>query len=157
MGTMATFSLFGEFLVLLFKHKPEMAERFLLRANDDVLNFLIAFLKGLYDSGDRGIYDRTIARYLETGTQLWALARQWSLSAVGDEARIKAILDKAVSQEDDLAVMECVVAVITHHSEDLKPLITTCFEPGLHYLTARHDVRWVNNAWFCPEAKAFYS
>src|SRR6516164_11819350 len=31
---MATFSLFGEFLVLLSKRKPEMAERFLLRAND---------------------------------------------------------------------------------------------------------------------------
>src|SRR5215510_9870262 len=39
---MATFPLFGEFLVLLSKHKPEMAERFLLRANDDVLNFLAA-------------------------------------------------------------------------------------------------------------------
>jgi hypothetical protein len=40
---MATFPLFGEFLVLLAKHKPEMTERFLLRANDDVLNFLPAF------------------------------------------------------------------------------------------------------------------
>ena len=79
---MATFPLFGEFLVLLAKHKPEMAERFLLRANDDVLNFLTAFLKGLYDSGDRNIYDRTITRYLDTGTHLWALARQWRLSAV---------------------------------------------------------------------------
>jgi len=154
---MATFPLFGEFLVLLSKHKPEMAERFLLRANDDVLNFLTAFLKGLYDSGDRGIYDRTIARYLDTGTQFWALARQWRLSAVGDETRITAILDKAVSKEDDIAVMECVVAVVTRHSEDLKPLIADCFEPGLRYLTARNDARWVNNAWFAPEAKAFFS
>jgi ppGpp synthetase/RelA/SpoT-type nucleotidyltranferase len=153
---MATFPLFGEFLALLSKHKPEMAERFLRRANDDVLNFLTAFLKGLYDSGDRGIYDRTIAGYLDTGTQLWALARQWRLSAVGDETRIKVILDKAVSKEDDIAVMECVVAVITRHSEDLKPLIANCFEPGLRHLTARNDARWVNNAWFAREAKPFF-
>jgi hypothetical protein len=155
-NNMATFPLFGKFLFLLSKHKPEMAERFLLRANDDVLNFLTAFLKGLYESGDRDIYDRTVARYLDTGTQLWALARQWRLSAVGDETRIKAILDKAVSKEDDIAVMECVVAVITRHSEDLEPLIANCFEPGLRYLTARNDARWVNNAWFAPEAKTFF-
>jgi ppGpp synthetase/RelA/SpoT-type nucleotidyltranferase len=68
---MATFPLFGEFLALLGKHKPEIAERFLRRANDDVLNFLTAFLKGLHDSGNRGIYDRTVARYLDMGAQLW--------------------------------------------------------------------------------------
>jgi len=154
---MATFPLFGEFLVLLSKRKPEMAERFLLRANDDVLNFLTAFLKGLYDSGDRGIYDRTIARHLARGTQLWALAHQWRLSAVGDEARIRAILDKAIAKEDDIAVMECVVAVVTRHVEDLEPLILNCFEPALRYLTARNDARWVNCAWFVPEAKTFFA
>ena len=152
---MATFPLFGEFLVLLAKHKPEIVERFLCRANDDVLNFLTAFLKGLYDSDNRGIYDRTFARYLDTGTQFWALARQWRLSAGEDETRITAILAKAVSKEDDIAVMECVVAVITRYSEDLKSLIVSCFEPGLRYLTARNDARWVNNAWFIPEAKTF--
>ena len=73
---MATFPLFGEFLFLLAKQKPEMAERVLLRANDNVLNFLAPFLKGLHESGDRAIYDRTIARYLAAGTNLAALARQ---------------------------------------------------------------------------------
>jgi ppGpp synthetase/RelA/SpoT-type nucleotidyltranferase len=154
---MATFPLFGEFLVLLAKHKPEMAERFLLRANDDVLNFLTAFLKGLYDSGDRAIHDRTIARYLDAGTQLWALARQWRLSAVEDETRIKAIVDKAIAKEDDAAVMACVVAVITRHAEDLEPLTANCFEPGLRYLTARNEARWINDAWFTQEAKTFFA
>jgi ppGpp synthetase/RelA/SpoT-type nucleotidyltranferase len=71
---MGTFPLFGEFLVLLAKHKPDVGERFVLRANDDVLNFLAGFLKGLYDSRDRAIYDRTVARYLDAGTHLTALA-----------------------------------------------------------------------------------
>jgi len=153
---MATFPLFGEFLALLAQHKPRMAERFLLRANDDVINFLAAFLKGLYESGDQAIYDRNITRYLNAGTNLTALARQWRISAVEDETLIKAILDKAVSKEDDIAVMECVVAVITRHSEDLKPLIANCFEPGLRYLTAKNDARWVNGAWFTPEARTFF-
>jgi hypothetical protein len=153
---MATFPLFGEFLVLLAKQKPEMAERFLLRANDDVLNFLTAFLKGLYESGDRAIYDRTIARHLDLGTNLTALARQWRISAVEDETLLKAILDKGITQEDDIAVMECVVAVITRHGENLESLIASCFEPGLRYLTKRNEARWVNGAWFTAEAKTFF-
>jgi hypothetical protein len=154
---MATFPLFCEFLALLAKHGPGFAERFLLRANDDVLNFLPAFLKGLYDSGDRAIYHRTVTGYLDAGTHLTALARQWRLSAVEDETRIKAILDKAIAREDDIAVMECVVAVITRHAEDLEPLIASCFEPGLRYLTVRNDARWVNGAWFTSEAKPFFA
>lgn len=153
---MATFPLFGEFLALLGKQKPEIAERFLQRANDDVLNFLTAFLKGLYDSGSQDIYNRTVARYLDTDTQLWALARQWRLSAVADETRINTILEKAVSKEDHMAVIECVVAVITRQSEDLRFLITRCFEPGLRYLTVRNEMHWVNDAWFAPEAKTFF-
>jgi ppGpp synthetase/RelA/SpoT-type nucleotidyltranferase len=154
---MATFPLFGEFLVLLAKHKPDVGERFLLRANDDVLDFLAAFLKGLYDSGDRAIYDRTVTRYLDAGTHLTALARQWRLSGVEDETRIKAILDKAIAKEDDVAVMECVVAVITRHAEDLEPLIANCFQPGLRYLTARNEARWINAAWSTREAKTFFA
>jgi ppGpp synthetase/RelA/SpoT-type nucleotidyltranferase len=154
---MATFPLFGDFLVLLAKHKPEIAERFLLRANDDVLNFLTAFLKGLHESGDRSIYDRTFARYLEAGTHLTALARQWRLSGVEDETQINAILDKAIAREDDVAVMECVVAVITRHAEDLEALISNCFGPGLRYLTARNEARWINCAWYIPEAKTFFA
>jgi hypothetical protein len=76
---------------------------------------------------------------------------------VEDETRLVAVLDKAISKEDDITVMECVVAVITRHSEDLRPLIESCFEPGLRYLTSRNDARWANNAWFTPEAKAFFS
>ncbi len=154
---MATFPLFGDFLVLLAKHKPEMAERFVLRANEDVLNFLAAFLTGLYQSGDRAAYDRTVRRYLDAGSHLTALARQWRFSAVEDEAFLKAILDQAIAKEDEIAVMECVVAVVTRHTENLDPLIKSCFEPGLRYLTAKNDARWVNGAWFTDEAKIFFS
>jgi hypothetical protein len=106
---------------------------------------------------DRAIYDRTFTRYLDAGTHLTELGRQWRLSAVEDETRIKAILDRAIAGEDDIAVMECVVAVITRHTEDLERLIGSCFEPGLRYLTARNEARWVNGAWFAPEAKTFFA
>jgi hypothetical protein len=154
---MATFRLFGDFLVLLAKRKPEMAQRFLLRANDDVLDFLAAFLTGLYDSGNRAIYGRIVIGYVDAGAHLAAVARHWRLSGVEDETILKAILDKAIAREDDVAVVECVVAVITRHAEDLEPLIANCFEPGLRYLTARNEARWVNGARSTREAEAFFT
>jgi hypothetical protein len=92
----------------------------------------------------------------DADTHLTELGRQWRLSAE-DETRIKAILDRAIAGEDDIAVMECVVAVITRHTKDLERLIGSCFEPGLRYLTARNEARWVNGAWFAPEAKTFFA
>jgi hypothetical protein len=76
---------------------------------------------------------------------------------VEDETHIKAILDKAIAREDDVAVMECVVAVITRHAEDLEPVIANCFQPGLRYLTARNEARWINVAWSTREAKTFFA
>ena len=86
-----------------------------------------------------------------------ALARQWRFSALGNEAFLKAVLDQAMAKEDDIAVMECVVAVVTCHTENLDPLIKSCFEPGLRYLTAKNDARWINGAWFTTQAKTFFS
>jgi hypothetical protein len=96
-----------------------------------------------------------IARWLAirtSGRNLTALARQWRISAVEDET----ILDKAITKGDDIAVMECVVAVMNRHTENLEPLITNSFEPGLRYLTERDDARRVNGAWFTTEAKTFF-
>ena len=42
-------------------------------------------------------------------------------------------------------------------TENLDPLIASCFEPGLRYLTAKNDARWVNGAWFTSEAKTFFA
>lgn len=154
---MATFPLFGEFLVLAATRKPDTAERFLLRENENVLNFLAAFLKGFHDSGDRTIYEGTIARYLDAGTQLTALARHWRVCAIEDEELLKGILGKAIAQEDRIAVMECLVAVVTRHAENLDPLIANCFEPALQYLSSVNETRWVNGAWFTTEAKDFFA
>jgi hypothetical protein len=42
---------FGKFLYRLAKDKPGVATRFLARADDNVLNFLPAFLNGLNEAG----------------------------------------------------------------------------------------------------------
>ena len=154
---MATFPLFGEFIVRLAKDKPAIAERYLLRADEDLLNFLTAFLKGLYESDSRPIYQRTVARYLADGKHLTALARQWRLSKPEDETFIKEVLCKAIAGGDEIAVMECLVGAIANHKEPNQPAIGEVVVPAIKYLTKKNDARWVNGAWFVPEAKTFFT
>ena len=47
----ATFPVFGNFISNLAERKPEVADRFLLRASDDLRRFLPGFLNGLFRSG----------------------------------------------------------------------------------------------------------
>jgi ppGpp synthetase/RelA/SpoT-type nucleotidyltranferase len=153
---MATFPLFGEFLVLLGRRKPETADRFLLRANDDLLNFMPAFLKGLYDSGHREIYRRTIIRYLAANAHLAAIARQCRMSKPDEERYVQAVLDKAIAIGDDIAVIECLVGAIANHQEEHQPEIDDFFVPAIKYLTEKKDARWINGAWFLPQVETFF-
>ena len=153
----ATFRLFGEFLVRLAKDNPDTAERFLLRADENILTFLPAVLQGLYQSESNLTYERTIRRYLSDGRHLTALARQWRLSKSQDQKFIKDVLSKAVACGDDIAVMECVVGAIANHKEPNQPAIDDFFVPAIKYLTEKNDARWINGAWFLPEAETFFT
>jgi hypothetical protein len=48
---LATFPVFGRFISKLAERKPEVADRFLAKASDDLRNFLAGFLNGLEWSG----------------------------------------------------------------------------------------------------------
>jgi hypothetical protein len=153
---MATFPLFGEFIVILSKRKPEIAEFFLDRANDDLLHFLPAFLAGLHDSSAPEIYQRTIERYLQQSTRLTAIARHCRTSKPDNRALIQSVLDRAIASGEDIAVIECVVAAIQNHKEPHQPPIEAFLVPAIHYLTAKNDPRWIHGAWFLPEIEPFF-
>ena len=63
---LATFPVFGNFIRKLAEHKPEVADRFLVKASDDLRNFLPGFLNGLALSGRRDIYERILESELES-------------------------------------------------------------------------------------------
>ena len=63
---LATFPVFGNFISKLAERKPEVADRFLAKASDDLRNFLAGFLNGLALSGRRDIYERILESELES-------------------------------------------------------------------------------------------
>jgi hypothetical protein len=154
---LATFPNFAAFIARLAKRKPTIAVRFLERANDDLLVFLPALLNGLFDSGARDIYVRTINNQLEKGTHLAALARHLSTSKSSSPTIVCVLLTKAISSGDAIAVIECVALAIKNHDQEHQPPVEDFFLPAIEYLTTKHDPRWVRRAWFMPECSAFFA
>lgn len=144
---MATFPVFGEFLCRLAKTKPGVATRFLGRADDNVLNFLPAFLNGLKESGSDEEYRAVLTRYLAGGKHLVAIARHFRKTGTVSSDSIKEVLKRAVAASDDIAVIE----VWFSRSKDMNrksTLVEDVFVPAIKYLIGRKDARWVHGAWF---------
>jgi hypothetical protein len=154
---LATFPVFGDFLAALAKAKPAIAERVLERANDDVRNFLAAFLNGFFESGSREIYERNIERSLAKGTHLSGIARHWRLCKSDHPASIERVLGQAISAGDDRAVIECVALTVASQGSKAQPALETFFVPALRYLTARNNAGWVHEAWFLPQMESFFA
>jgi hypothetical protein len=154
---LATFPIFGDFLAALAKAKPAIAARILERANDDVLNFLAAFLNGFFESGSRAIYERNIERSLAKGTHLSGIARHSRLCKPDHPAFIDRVLGQAISAGDDRAVIECVALTVASQGSKAQPALETFFAPALRYLTARNNADWVHEAWFLPQIESFFA
>ena len=79
---LATFPVFGSFISKLAERKPEVADRFLAKASDDLRNFLAGFLNGLALSGRPDIYQRILENELGSAKNLTGVARHLRYSDV---------------------------------------------------------------------------
>ena len=154
---LATFPVFGEFLYGLSKAKPAIATRFLERGDAGVLKFMPAFLNGLADSGAEEVYRAVITRYLADGMHLNAIARHFRKYKTVPVASIKEVLNRAVSLNDEYAVIECLLLAVEQHEPQSRPLVDDEFVPAIEYLLARKDPRWVNGGWSLRDGPAFFS
>ncbi len=154
---LATFPLFADFIVVLANEKPDVAARLLERASADLLNFLPAFLGGLLEGGTRDTYERTISYHLARGTHLAAMARHWRLARPEQPPFIDDVLTKAIAAADDVAVMECVALTVASHGTPSQPALEAFFGRAMRYLADREAYKWVREAWYLPEAEAFFA
>lgn len=153
----ATFPVFRMFLQDLSQKKPAVAARFLHRASDDLLNFLPAFLDGLRDSGSKAEYDTVVAQFMTNQTRMGELAFHFRNTPAAPEAMIQDLLGKAIAASNDTAIIQCLVLVVEKGEQATEALIDGVFSPAIQYLTDKKDARWVREAWFRKEAKAFFA
>jgi hypothetical protein len=70
----ATFPVFRNFISTLAKSKPEVADRLLAKASDDLRTFLPEFLNGLAGGSRADIYERILESELESARDLTSIA-----------------------------------------------------------------------------------
>lgn len=154
---LATFPVFGEFLVNLARQKPEIADRLFARGDENLIRFLPALLNGLQQSGADAIYRRNIETILTSGKELSALARHLRHSTSPDPALAGRVLTRAIEATDEVAVIESFVLVMERFGTGVVENEDDLFRWALAYLHERKDTRWVRGAWFQPTTGQFFA
>jgi ppGpp synthetase/RelA/SpoT-type nucleotidyltranferase len=153
---LATFPVFGHFISKLAERKPEVAERFLAKASDNLRNFLAGFLNGLALSGRRDIYERILESELESAQNLVGVARHLRYSEVKKPDFAARLLKRAIDKGDAIAVIECLLFALEHYGTEKIADADTFLRDALTFLNDRKDPRWVSGAWYLQTATKFY-
>ena len=153
---LATFPVFGNFIRKLAEHKPEVADRFLVKASDDLRNFLPGFLNGLALSGRRDIYERILESELKSGRGLAGVARHLRYSDLKNPDFAARVLKHAIDKGDAMAVIDCLMLALEHFGTEKVADADMFLRDALTFLNDRKDSRWVSEAWFLQKATKFY-
>ena len=153
---LATFPVFGSFISKLAERQPEVADRLLAKATDDVRNFLAGFLNGLALSGRNDIYERALESELELARNLPGVARHLRHSDLGKPDFAARLLRRAIENGEPIAVTECLLFALEQYGTgklaDADPFV----RDALTFLNDRKDTRWVSEARFLQKATKFY-
>ena len=153
---LATFPVFRNFISQLAELKPEVADRFLAKASDNLRNFLPGFLNGLALSGRNEIYERTLESELKSARNLAGVARHLRYSDVKKPDFAARLLRRAIDKGDPIAVIECLLFALEHYGTEKIADADTFLRDALIFLNDRKDPRWVSEAWFLQKATKFY-
>jgi ppGpp synthetase/RelA/SpoT-type nucleotidyltranferase len=155
-NNLATFPIFGSFISKLGERKPELAERFLAKASDDLRNFLAGFLNGLALSGRCDIYGRILENELQSARNLAGVARHVRYSDVKRPDFAARLLKCAIDKGDPIAVIECLLFALEHYGTEKIADADAFVRDALTFLNDRKDPGWVSEAWFLQQATKFY-
>lgn len=153
---LATFPVFGRFISELAKRKPEVAERLLARASDDLRNFLPGFLNGLALSGRSDIYERVLESELEYARSLAAVASYLRRSDVSKPELAARVLDRAIEKDDLMAVIQSFLFAMEHYGTAKIADADAFMRDALSFLNDHKEPRWVKQARFLQKATKFY-
>jgi len=153
---LATFPVFGNFISKLAESKPEVADRLLARASDDLRTFLPGFLNGLAVGSRADIYERILESELESARNLTSIAWHLRKSDVKKPDFANRLLKRAIENGDQGAVTDCLLLALEYYGTEKVPDADTFVRDALTFLNDCKDPRWVSQAWFLQKPTKFY-
>jgi ppGpp synthetase/RelA/SpoT-type nucleotidyltranferase len=152
----ATFEVFGNFITKLAELKPEVANRFIAKATEDLRRFFIYFLNGMALSGREDLYQQTLENELEVAKNLAEIARHLHYSDIHKPDFADRLLKRAIDKADLIAVIECLLFALDNYETEKVSNADTYLCEAFSYLNEHKDTRWIFNAWFLQKATKFY-
>lgn len=155
---LATFPKFGEFLQTVGQNKPTIVGNWLERASEDLLRFLPSILDGLLRAGPSGnsICHRKVDELIKAGSCLSAIVRFWRFSKLSSFQNAELLLKKAISNNNEAAVSECVLLVLEADPAKRVPASDKFLTDALGFLTSRKSTWWINQAWAAHKPLPFF-
>lgn len=153
---LATFPVFSNFISKLAEHKPEVADRLLEKATDDLRNFLPGFLNGLAISERNDIYERNLEDELESASNLAGVIRHLRNTDINKPDYAGRLLKCAIDRDDLIAVIECLLFAFEHYGTNKIGDSDTFIRDALTFLNDHKDSRWVLGAWFLQKSSRIY-
>lgn len=148
----STFSLLGNFISKLAERKPEVVDRLLAKASDNLRRFLADFLNGLALSNRPDIYERTLESELKSARNLAEVARHLRYSEIKKSDLAAHLLKRAVGNVDSKAVTECLLLGLEVYGTE-KIIDSDAFlRDALTFLNDRKDCGWVSQVWSSQNA-----
>lgn len=145
---LATFPVFGNFISKLAERKPEVADRFLAKAPDDLHNFLAGFLNGMALSSRSDIYERNLESELDSARNLAGVALHLRHTNVVNPNFAARLLKRAIDKGDSAGVTGCLLFTLAHYGTEKIGNSDTFLCDALTFLNDRKDSRWASEAWF---------
>jgi ppGpp synthetase/RelA/SpoT-type nucleotidyltranferase len=153
---LATFPVFGNFISNLSERKPEVAQRLLASASDDLRGFLAGFLNGLARSSRQEIYECVLDTELKSAKNLAGIARHLRFSDTKKPSVASAVLARAIEKENVAAVIECLAFSMEHYDVESIAEPNNFVRDALQFLNERKNSYWVHDAWFLQNTSKFY-
>lgn len=145
---MATFPYFGKFLENFGRTSPKLALQLLLEASQQLENFLIPILCGIWETSEKNKARGMILDWVEKNRYMLVIARFLEFSKDLDEELLKKIYAFAKVGKDCNTLNQIISTISAQYGDNTKHLIKELFLPALEILTSHKNTNWIFSFWF---------
>ncbi|MEQ1944406.1 hypothetical protein ABMA32_18475 [Mesorhizobium sp. VNQ89] len=150
---LATFPKFYEFLERFAKQRPDLA-LILLRENlNDVRDFVIPLLRGIWGTSKRAELRSQVFDWIERDQLLTPITKLFIKSDDIDHDILHKVLAKQLAANDMYGLVQFVSVAVSNH-ESHPDLASSVMLPAIEAMSAQNNASWVHELWFRPELGA---
>lgn len=151
---MATFPVFYFFLNEFSNRKPGLALRLLTSDADQISDFIIPIMRGLWGSDYHAEVKALIEKWIGEKKHLMQCTRMFMENPYLDRELLVLIFNVARSNDDVLLLRNLVATGTSNYNEENHYLLDEIIVPSIETLTLHADSNWIDDFWFRSTSKA---